>query len=197
MKKLIVMATVFPCEMLFAQMSGVYGVGGDVVPKSGDVFVNVTIKAPARYGLTEGIDIAIRTVQGQGRALTLANVEKELERMRDSNDVDLPYKKEIHSGKERQKKRDFDRMLADKLRSVVIGDVSPEPLPKDFKTRDDFKNAYVQYKLAYIDEETKVKYAKKLGGMSQYKRDITAAAQAKWKSVFGTGGVNPTMMPSK
>ena len=56
-----------------------------------------------------------------------------------------PYKKEIHSGKERQKKRDFDRMLADKLRSAVLGDVSPEPLPKDFKTRDDFRDAYVQY----------------------------------------------------
>lgn len=147
--------------------------------------------------MAEGIDIAIKTVQGQGRALTLASVEKELERMRDSNDVDLPYKKEIHSGKERQKKRDFDRMLADKLRSAVLGDVSPEPLPKDFKTRDDFKDAYVQYKLAYVDDETKMKYAKKLGGMNQYKRDMKTEALSKWRSVFGTGGLNPAAMPSK
>ena len=166
-------------------------------PLSPDIHVNVVVKTPARYPLHQGIDVAIQTIQAQGKALTLVNVEEELERMRDANDVDLPYAKEIHSGKERQKKRDFDKMLAGKLRNTVVGKVSPEPLPKDFKTRDEFGNAYVKYRLSYIDEETKTKYAKKLGGMSQYKRDMKTEAQSKWKFVFGTSTVNPAMMPSK
>ena len=64
---------------------------------------------------------------------------------------------------------------------IQVPGLAEEPRPRDFKSREEFIKAYVSYKTEDIDEETKKKYAKKLGGLSQYKRDVKNEAAKLWK----------------
>ena len=65
--------------------------------------------------------------------------------------------------------------------AIQVPSLTEEPRPRDFKSREEFIKAYVLYKTEDIDEETKQKYAKKLGGLSQYKRDVKNEAAKLWK----------------
>ena len=41
---------------------------------------------------------------------------------------------------------------------------------------------YVSYKLRNVDDETRQQYAKKIGGMGDYRRDMAREAAVLWKN---------------
>ena len=43
-------------------------------------------------------------------------------------------------------------------------------------------SAYVSYKLRNVDDETRQQYAKKIGGMGDYRRDMAREAAVLWKN---------------
>ena len=49
-----------------------------------------------------------------------------------------------------------------------------------FSTKDAFINAYVAYKMKTVDEQIKATYAKKIGGLGDYKRDVKREAEVMW-----------------
>ena len=90
----------------------------------------------------------------------------------------------------KQRKKDFENRVATRLSNVlskmpryaknVSSLVPQEPAPSMFTGRDDFINAYVAYKIKTIDEEVRAMYAKKIGGLGDYKRDMKREAAAIW-----------------
>ena len=158
---------------------------------SQDVFVNVTIETPARYTLHEGIDVAINALSSLGKPLTVPNIIKELARMAAANDVKLPYTS-LSSGAGRQKKRELEQMLLQRIRSAAKSASGiDEPNMMRFAMRSDYEKAYLAYKVELIDDEIRERYAKKMGGLNQYKRDMRNEAIANWKERFGTSVKNP------
>ena len=162
----------------------------------------VIVNTPARYQLMEGIDVAINNVMKKGKAASIGNVLKELEEMQRAHDVKLPYsydakftcnsrgksKASYKLSKENQRRKtEFEAVVKRRIQAMVpdaaiqVPSLTEEPRPRDFKSREEFIKAYVLYKTEDIDEETKQKYAKKLGGLSQYKRDVNNEAAKLWK----------------
>ena len=182
--------------MLFAFLSLV--VRAQFVDQTTTVIVNT----PARYQLMEGVDVAINNVIKKGKVVSLKNVLKELEEMQRARDVKLPYSYDMKfsfssSGKSKSSRRisaenqrrkaEFEVIVKRRIDALVAGaniqatDVCVEPKPRDFKSRDEFIKAYVTHKMENVDEETKEKYAKRLGGLSQYKRDMKNEAAKLWQ----------------
>ena len=167
-----------------------------------DPTTTVIVETPARYQLMEGIDVAINNVMKKGKTASIGNVLKELEEMQRAHDVKLPYsydakftcnsrgksKASYKLSKENQRRKtEFEAVVKRRIQAMVpdaaiqVPSLTEEPRPRDFKSREEFIKAYVLYKTEEIDEETKQKYAKKLGGLSQYKRDVKNEAAKLWK----------------
>ena len=167
-----------------------------------DPTTTVIVETPARYQLMEGIDVAINNVMKKGKTASIGNVLKELEEMQRAHDVKLPYsydakftcnsrgksKASYKLSKENQRRKtEFEAVVKRRIQAMVpdaaiqVPSLTEEPRPRDFKSREEFIKAYVLYKTEDIDEETKQKYAKKLGGLSQYKREVKNEAAKLWK----------------
>ena len=167
-----------------------------------DPTTTVIVETPARYQLMEGIDVAINNVMKKGKTASIGNVLKELEEMQRAHYVKLPYsydakftcnsrgksKASYKLSKENQRRKtEFEAVVKRRIQAMVpdaaiqVPSLTEEPRPRDFKSREEFIKAYVLYKTEDIDEETKQKYAKKLGGLSQYKRDVKNEAAKLWK----------------
>ena len=167
-----------------------------------DQTTTVIVNTPARYQLVEGVDVAISNVIKKGKVVSLKNVLKELEEMQRARDVKLPYSYDMKfsfssggkskssrriSAENQRRKTEFETLVKRRIDALVAGanvqdvDVCVEPKPRDFKSRDEFIKAYVTHKMGNVDDETKEKYAKRLGGLSQYKRDMKNEATKLWK----------------
>ncbi len=161
-----------------------------------------------RYDSMTGIDIAIRNVQAKGRAVTIATVWDELKQMDAANDIWLPgeynsseygylanfagtarakarWKREAEDPKA---KREFRLAVAQKVARVSGGNVQAAmeemvgPNPRNYHSKERFVSAYVSYKLRNVDDETRQQYAKKIGGMGDYRRDMAREAAVLWKN---------------
>lgn len=153
--------------------------------------INVRIKAPARYTLHEAIDVAIESLRSIGTPLTVRNLRKELSRMAAANDVVLPGEG-LRSSARIQSDRDFEKLLSKKINAVVQESTGiREPEVVNFASRTGYVNAYVAYKVSMIDDDVRATYAKKLGGLNQYKRDMKNEALANWKVIFGSAERKP------
>lgn len=161
-----------------------------------------------RYDSITGIDIAIRNVRAKGRAVTIATVWDELKQMDAANDIWLPgeynsseygylanfagtarakarWKREAEDPKA---KREFRLAVAQKVARVSGGNVQAAmeemvgPNPRNDHSKERFVSAYVSYKLRNVDDETRQQYAKKIGGMGDYRRDMAREAAVLWKN---------------
>ena len=155
-----------------------------------------------RYDSITGIDIAIRNVRAKGRAVTIATVWDELRRMEAANDISLPGEftecnySSRRGGKVRTKrvvtdpkaKREFSIAVAQMVARVSGGNVQDTmeealgPDPRNYHSKERFVSAYVSYKLRNVDDETRQQYAKKIGGMGDYRRDMAREAAVLWKN---------------
>ena len=155
-----------------------------------------------RYDSITGIDIAIRNVQAKGRAVTIATVWDELRRMEAANDISLPGEftecnySSRRGGRVRTKrvvtdpkaKREFSIAVAQMVARVSGGNVQDTmeealgPDPRNYHSKERFVSAYVAYKLRNVDDETRQQYAKKIGGMGDYRRDMAREAAVLWKN---------------
>ena len=153
-----------------------------------------------RYDSITGIDIAIRNVQAKGRAVTVATVWDELRRMEAANDISLPGEftecnySSRRGGKVRTKrvvtdpkaKREFSIAVAQMVARVSGGNVQDTmeealgPDPRNYHSKERFVSAYVSYKLRNVDDEMRQQYAKKIGGMGDYRRDMAREAAVLW-----------------
>ena len=161
-----------------------------------------------RYDSITGIDIAIRNVRAKGRAVTVATVWEELKQMDAANDIWLPgeynsseygylanfagtarekarWKREAENPKA---KREFRLAVAQKVARVSGENVLAAmeevlgPNPRNYQSKERFVSAYVSYKLRNVDDETRQQYAKKIGGMGDYRRDMAREAAVLWKN---------------
>ena len=90
----------------------------------------------------------------------------------------------------KQRKVAFEKRVAARLSQILSGIpryaknvaalVPQEPTPGMFSKKDDFINAYVAYKMKTIDETIRATYAKKIGGLGDYKRDMKREASVIW-----------------
>ena len=155
-----------------------------------------------RYDSITGIDIAIRNVRAKGRAVTIATVWDELRRMEAANDICLPGEftecnySSRRGGKVRTKrvvtdpkaKLEFSIAVAQMVARVSGGNVQDTmeealgPDPRNYHSKERFVSAYVSYKLRNVDDETRQQYAKKIGGMGDYRRDMAREAAVLWKN---------------
>ena len=155
-----------------------------------------------RYDSMTGIDIAIRNVRAKGRAVTIATVWDELRRMEAANDISLPGEftecnySSRRGGRVRTKrvvtdpkaKREFSIAVAQMVARVSGGNVQDTmeealgPDPRNYHSKERFVSAYVSYKLRNVDDETRQQYAKKIGGMGDYRRDMAREAAVLWKN---------------
>ena len=155
-----------------------------------------------RYDSITGIDIAIRNVRAKGRAVTIATVWDELRRMEAANDISLPGEftecnySSRRGGKVRTKrvvtdpkaKWEFSVAVAQMVARVSGGNVQDTmeealgPDPRNYHLKERFVSAYVSYKLRNVDDETRQQYAKKIGGMGDYRRDMAREAAVLWKN---------------
>jgi len=97
--------------------------------------------------------------------------------------------------KNKKRKDDFERKVAIRLADVlsrspqyakdVASLVPQEPTPGMFSKKEDFVKAYTAYKLQRVDDEVKVAYAKKIGGLGDYKRDMQREASDMWNHQKG------------
>lgn len=177
------------CVLLIA-ISGMLPIWGQSIIKQ-VVNVDVEVKSPARYTLHEAIDVAIESLRSIGTPLTVKNLHKELRRMAAAHDVVLPGEG-LRSWDRRQSDRNFEKLLAKKINIIMQESTGiAEPEVANFASRTNYVDAYVAYKVSMIDDEIRATYAKKLGGLNQYKRDMKNEAIAKWKAVFGSAERNP------
>ena len=155
-----------------------------------------------RYDSITGIDIAIRNVRAKGRTVTIATVWDELRRMEAANDISLPGEftecnySSRRGGRVRTKrvvtdpkaKREFSIAVAQMVARVSGGNVQDTmeealgPNPRNYHSKERFVSAYVAYKLRNVDDETRQQYAKKIGGMGDYRRDMAREAAVLWKN---------------
>ena len=90
----------------------------------------------------------------------------------------------------KQRKEAFENRVATRLSRILSGIprcaknvatlVPQEPTPEMFAEKDTFINAYVAYKMKTVDEQIRVAYAKKIGGLGDYKHDIKREAAEIW-----------------
>ena len=155
-----------------------------------------------RYDSMTGIDIAIRNVRAKGRGVTVATVWDELKQMDAANDIWLPGEftecnySSRRGGRVRTKrvvtdpkaKLEFSIAVAQMVARVSGGNVQDTmeealgPDPRNYHSKERFVSAYVSYKLRNVDDETRQQYAKKIGGMGDYRRDMAREAAVLWKN---------------
>ena len=184
----------FPVVSAFAQFPTMGGLPQDVYVSN-----TVVVNTPPKFSLWEGVDVAIESLVNSGTALSVENVLKELEDMKSRNEVRLPYsysskkfstrKKPVKFLKpeEMKKKEEFAAKVAQRL-TVVLSEnpqlasaIPSEPQPSQFKSKKEFVDAYVSYKVENADEVIRAKYAKRLGGMNAYRFEMKREAENIWK----------------
>ena len=85
-------------------------------------------------------------------------------------------------------KREFSIAVAQMVARVSGGNVQDTmeealgPNPRNYHSKERFVSAYVAYKLRNVDDETRQQYAKKIGGMGDYRRDMAREAAVLWKN---------------
>ena len=155
--------------------------------------VHVTIEMPPKYSLWEGVDVAIKSFIDRGIVPTVKSMLKELEDMEDRHEVRLPYSysspfsRKYLKADEKKKKDQFAAKVARRL-AVALSEhpelasaIPAEPQPGQFKTKKEFVDAYVTYKMKNADEDIKAKYAKKMNGMNAYRFEMRREAEEIWK----------------
>ena len=91
-------------------------------------------------------------------------------------------------------KREFRLAVAQKVARISGGNVQGAmeellgPNPRNDHSKERFVSAYVAYKLRNVDDETRRQYAKKIGGMGDYRRDMAREAAVLWKNRWGNAG---------
>ena len=96
-----------------------------------------------------------------------------------------------------KKKKEFEAKVARRLAIVLsenpqlacavpsgqeaTPDLSLEPQPDQYKDKKGFVEAYASYKVKNADEDIRARYAKKLGGMNEYRREMKREAELIWK----------------
>ena len=96
-----------------------------------------------------------------------------------------------------KKKKEFESKVARRLAEILSEnpqlaynalsvqqatfDLSSEPQPDQYKDRKGFVDAYASYKVRNADEDIRARYAKKLGGMNEYLREMKREAEMIWK----------------
>ena len=86
-----------------------------------------------------------------------------------------------------KKKAEFEQGVARRISQMTgksIEDVG-EPVPSRYTTKDEFVRAYVNAKMQDVDDETRKKYSRKIGGMGDYRRDLKREAEAQWRQIKG------------
>ena len=165
----------------------------------------VIVSTPPRYELWQGVDVAIQNVQKLGKPLILKNVLAEIDRMVGANDIRRPYRYNFSSSfsfngrkakgrsnrtldaDNKKKKAEFEQGVARRISQMTgksIEDVG-EPVPSRYTTKDEFVRAYVNAKMQDVDDETRKKYSRKIGGMGDYRRDLKREAEAQWRQIKG------------
>ncbi len=194
------------CSCLSCQDA--WGAGRRAGLEEGGTTFTISPRPRPRYDSITGIDIAIRNVRAKGRAVTVATVWDELKQMDAANDIWLPgeansseygylanfagtarakarWKKEAEDPKA---KREFRLAVAQKVARVSGENVQAAmeemvgPNPRNYHSKERFVSAYVSYKLRNVDDETRRQYAKKIGGMGDYRRDMAREAAVLWKN---------------
>ena len=110
--------------------------------------------------------------------------------------TDIPGKKWL-TPQDEKKKKEFEAKVARRLveilsenpqlaHAVLSGkqetfDLSSEPQPAQYKDKKGFAEAYASYKVRNADEDIPARYAKKLGGMNEYLREMKREAEMIWK----------------
>ncbi len=158
---------------------------------------------PPRYPLGRGIDIAIENVRKVDAVLTTQRVLEELDRMASVNDIQLPYSYSSSSKTRRsisgrlkgfktrkwlspeqaKRKASFEQWVAQKV-DAVMGDnptIAREPVPRDYAKKDDFVNAYADYKMSTVNSEIIERYSRKIGGLYDYRREMKNVASRIWQ----------------
>jgi len=161
----------------------------------------------ARYDLDTGIEVAIKNVTGVGKSVTLQNVVQELKDMAKRNDVRLPCsyaptrKTAVVAGK-KVKLPDYQKRESERKSAVQAFEqrvsariaayysqnpgvdsaqsLNPEPHPSQYKTRKAFAEAYATYKVKTAGDDIKAEYAKRIGGMNEYRRKMRHEAENVW-----------------
>ena len=64
--------------------------------------------------------------------------------------------------------------------SALVNDYPHEPSPRQFTKKEDFAKAYAAYKMKNAGEDVRTRYAKKIGGMDEYRRDMQREAMLLW-----------------
>lgn len=173
-KVAMVLITSLTCALGVAQVP--IGTGNNV--SLGGMFLE---RPPARYGLLEGVKVAIMTVRAKGLDVTPRNVDVEFRNMIKNNDVKAPYSysvMRVRGSKEKsyldsdnlKKKAEYEALVTRMCAiangkdpaSVPAQGVS-EPIPTQYKTQQGFVNAYVAYKMRFVDDKVRASYAKKIG----------------------------------
>lgn len=169
--------------------------------------MSITIQPPRsrprpRYDAMEGIDVAIQNVQAVGGPVTVEAVRDELHHMSAANDIWIPGDvlssdygyvelagskgKAQHRIKDPQAYREFWAAVARRVVQVAGGDLRAAmealvgPAPQNYASRKRFVAAYAAYKLRYVDAATREEYAKKIGGLTDYRHDMEREAGALW-----------------
>ena len=161
----------------------------------GPVVVNpvVNVVTPPKYSLWEGVDIAINNVINTGTSVSIENVIKELEDMEGRHEIALPYS---YTGRksskwlkprDRQAKTEFKTKVKRRMSAILsenprlAATVPAEPQPGQYENRKEYVDAYASYKVKNADEDIRARYAKKLGGMNEYLREMKREAEMIWK----------------
>lgn len=72
-------------------------------------------------------------------------------------------------------------VIASLLQESQEPDPLEEPQPRQFKTKNDFVDAYVSWKVKNADEDIRAKYAKRMNGMNAYRFEMRREAEGMWK----------------
>lgn len=64
--------------------------------------------------------------------------------------------------------------------AALVNDYPHEPSPRQFSRKEDFARAYAAYKVKSAGEDIRARYAKKIGGMDDYRREMQREAMRLW-----------------
>ena len=139
---------------------------------------------------------SIEDLANIGTASRAESVLNELEAMQHGEDPRSPRSQSskklstrkkpvrISGTDENKKKEGFAAKVARCFKAVTrkfASAISLEPQPGQFKSKKEYVDAYVSYKVENSDEEIQDKYAKKLGGMNTYRFEMKREAESNWK----------------
>jgi len=185
------------CLFAVALMAATRGFAQYVTPGEVTVIVKKE-QPPPQYALWEGVNAAITSLRQRGVPITFDNVNEELYVMHRNNDIHLPYDPYWRGHMKRpltKKKREkvaFENELRRRIETLNRSGgaetgvaANPEPRPGQFSSKDKFVNAYVAYKMEMADDGIRARYRRKIGGMSDYRREMQREAAKLWKEVRG------------